>query len=64
MVLNQKGARETMAQSRLDRDIDQLVSEHGMRDVIFALANYCDNKGMASICKRLLKIYGWLLAEG
>lgn len=46
--------------TRLDRDLEQLVSEHGIADVIDALARYASLRGMAVISRRLAKIYDYL----
>lgn len=46
--------------SRLDRDTEQLVSEHGIADVIDALSRYTALRGMAVISRRLAKIYDYL----
>jgi len=46
--------------SRLDRDVEKLVSENGISDVIAALARYCNDRGMPVVFRRLNKIYEWL----
>lgn len=51
-----------MDKSRLDRDIERLVSENGIRDVIAALARHCNDMGMPVLFRRLNKIYEWLVS--
>lgn len=48
--------------SRLDRDIERIVSENGIRDVIAALARYANEMGMPVVFRRLNKIYEWMVA--
>lgn len=46
--------------SRLDRDIERLISENGIRDVIAALARRCHAMGMPTLYRRLVKLHEWL----
>jgi hypothetical protein len=46
--------------SRLDNAVEQLVSEHGLADVIAALARLCNKRGFPVIFRRLNKIYEYM----
>lgn len=54
-------SRGSEMKSRLDTDIEKIVTENGIQDVIAALARYCNDKGMHPIFRRLNKIYEWLV---
>lgn len=49
-----------MTKSRLDLEINQLMSRHGIGEVIAALARLCNERGMPVLFRRLNKIYEWL----
>lgn len=45
---------------RIDRDIEQILSENGIKDVIAALVRACAKGGMPGIERRLKKISDWM----
>lgn len=44
---------------RLERDLDQLIQEHGIKDVLAALCRWCHNKGYRSLFTKLNCVYEW-----
>lgn len=52
--------KERQPISRLDRNIEHIVSENGIADVIAALARLCERRGMPVIFRRLNKLYEWI----
>jgi len=54
--------------TRLKRDVEQLISEHGLRSIIGELARYCyspphqlySQPTMATLFRRLNKVYEYI----
>lgn len=50
----------TRPADRLERDLDQLISEHGVNDVLAALCRWCHKYGMERLFTKLNRVYEWL----
>lgn len=48
-----------MSVSRLERDLDQLIQENGIKDVLAALCRWCNNKGLERLFTKLNRVYEW-----
>lgn len=46
-----------MSVSRLERDLDQLIQEHGIRDVFAALCRWCHDKGYRTLFTKLNSVF-------
>lgn len=52
----------TRPAGRLERDLDQLIMEHGVNDVLAALCRWCDQHGRMVLFNKLNRVYEWLCA--
>lgn len=46
--------------TKLEQRIDDLISEYGVRDVLSALCRACNDRGMATLFRKLDRVYAWL----